>query len=80
MVLVIARVVAAVGPNGNLEVGLFLVAIIILYAAWHTASSIRTGAMTALATATPWFLVSVLDADLGWLPWSTANVFPSPRW
>ncbi|MEZ5408999.1 MAG: histidine kinase [Acidimicrobiales bacterium] len=75
LVVVVGGVALAVGQAGQLEVGQFLIVLMVLYAAWHTGSQARAVAMTVLAAGTPWFLAVVRNVDMGWVPWSAASVF-----
>jgi signal transduction histidine kinase len=65
----------AVGNSGDLEVGLFLVVVMVLYASWHTGSELRASAMAAVSAAVPLVLSQVVGADMGWVPWSVACGF-----
>lgn len=73
--LVVLGVGLAVGPEGDLELGLFLVVIMVLYVAWHTGSTPRALVSAVIAAGLPWFLADALGASLNPVPWAAACAF-----
>ena len=76
-VLVIVPVTVVIGIDGRLEGAFFLPIIMTLYTAWHLGSTIRATIVMLAAAASPWLVTDVLvpEGDMGWTPWTVANVF-----
>jgi signal transduction histidine kinase len=75
VVLVAAGAGGAVAPDGELEIGFFLIVIAVLYGAWHSGSLARALLMLVVGASVPWLLAEPLDSDIGWTPWVSACVF-----
>lgn len=77
--LVIVPISLAVGDAGNLEVALFLVVLMTLYATWSLGSTVRATVIALAAAACPVVIAVAFAPDSGilWVPWSAAAVFTS---
>jgi signal transduction histidine kinase len=73
-VVVIVPVAFAVA-GGQLEVGLFLVVLMVLDAAWHLGSTLRAAAIAVAAAFVPWAEAILGDVPIGWVPWAAAAAF-----
>lgn len=72
---VLLPVAVAVGPHGDLELGLFLITITTLYTAWHLGSTVRAAAIAVTASAVI-MAMSLADSDgYSWQPWVAAELF-----
>lgn len=74
---VIVPVMLVVGADGDLELSMFLMVIMVLYVAWHLGSVTRAVVITAVAAVAPVIIVKVLapGAGISWVPWTSACGF-----
>jgi signal transduction histidine kinase len=75
--LVLVPVALAIGNVGDLEVTLFLSAIMVLYVAWHLGSVTRALLIGVTAAYVPFALSKWLapEEQIAWTPWVSATVF-----
>ena len=66
--------VAAVSPNGHVEVVFFLGVLVTLYAAGQLRSTVRAVLVTVISASAPIVTAQLVD-DLSWMPWVAANGF-----